>query len=390
MKCHACPGLVVALASGLTVALAAAPTSAAPCPDDDEFVPSGRSPRLELLFAIDTTGSMGGLIEQAKRRIWSIATGIVSASPATEIRMGLLAYRDRGDDYVTRSTPLTADLDRVYADLLAFRAGGGGGGPESVNQALYEAIENVSWTPGGGTLRLVFLVGDAPPHMDYADDVPYSVSARRAVERGVTVNTLLCGRDGEAGRIFREIAGATGGSSFAIETGAAVGRATPFDADLARHSRLIDATVIPYGDDEARARGEAARERRGTIADEAPVEALADRAEFRTRSDGLDRASRDLVRDVAEGRVRVQDIPEERLPERLREMNPERRRQFVEDQAARRAGLLSEIRWLSERRRAHRAAAEDGNGDSFDRRVLDAVRCQGRRNGFDLGAEERP
>jgi hypothetical protein len=71
-------------------------------------------------------------------------------------------------------------------------------------------------------------------------------------------------------------------------------------------------------------------------------------------------------------------------------MNPERRRQFVEDQAARRAGLLSEIRWLSERRRAHRAAAEDGNGDSFDRRVLDAVRCQGRRNGFDLGAEERP
>jgi hypothetical protein len=74
------------------------------------FAAPAAKPIVEVVFVLDTTGSMARLIEGAKRKIWSIATSIVDANPAAETRMGLVAYRDIGDEYVTQSHPLTTDL----------------------------------------------------------------------------------------------------------------------------------------------------------------------------------------------------------------------------------------------------------------------------------------
>src|SRR5437868_7668013 len=125
---------------------------------------------VEVAFVLDTTGSMGPLIEGAKRKIWSIATSILDANPNAEIRMGLVAYRDIGDDYVTKRFDLTTDIQDLYAKLLDLRAQGGGDWPESVNEALEVAVNKLSWSRGPDICRIMFLVGDAPPHMDYAQD----------------------------------------------------------------------------------------------------------------------------------------------------------------------------------------------------------------------------
>ena len=98
-------------------------------------------PAVEVAFVLDTTGSMGGLIEGAKRKIWSIATAIVDSNPDADIRIGLVAYRDIGDDYVTRTFDLTTDIQDLYANLLELKARGGGDWPESVNEALDVADE---------------------------------------------------------------------------------------------------------------------------------------------------------------------------------------------------------------------------------------------------------
>ena len=89
---------------------------------------------------------MGGLIEGAKRKIWSIATAIVDSNPDADIRMGLVAYRDIGDDYVTRKFELTTDIQDLYANLLELKARGGGDWPESVNEALDVAVNKLHWT----------------------------------------------------------------------------------------------------------------------------------------------------------------------------------------------------------------------------------------------------
>ena len=152
-----------AFASALTLALATLPLFAG-------AAPALAKPAVEVAFVLDTTGSMGGLIEGAKRKIWSIATAIVDSSPDADIRMGLVAYRDIGDDYVTRKIELTTDIQDLYASLLELRARGGGDWPESVNEALDVAVNKLKWTTGNDVRRIVFLVGDAPPHMDYAQD----------------------------------------------------------------------------------------------------------------------------------------------------------------------------------------------------------------------------
>jgi hypothetical protein len=85
-------------------------------------------PIVEAVFVLDTTSSIGGLIQAAKDKIWSIASNLASAEPAPCIRIGLVAYRDRGDDYVTRVVDLTPDLDALHAALFQLQANGGGVG----------------------------------------------------------------------------------------------------------------------------------------------------------------------------------------------------------------------------------------------------------------------
>src|SRR5262245_48121076 len=114
--------LFLSFLSSSPLSLALAPEARA-C---DEVRMPARPPRLEVVFVLDTTGSMGGLIEGAKKKIWSIANEIVRGQPKPEVHVGLVAYRDKGDEYVTKVIGLTDNLDKIYAELTQLRAGGGG------------------------------------------------------------------------------------------------------------------------------------------------------------------------------------------------------------------------------------------------------------------------
>jgi uncharacterized protein YegL len=139
--------------------------------------------RLEMVFVLDTTGSMGALIDGAKQRIWGIVNEVMQESHSS-VRIGLVAYRDRGDEYVTKILPLTADLDRVYTTLMDYRANGGGDEAEDVRTALAEAVYKVNWSASASDLsQIVFLVGDAPPHNDYTSASDTLISAAGALRK---------------------------------------------------------------------------------------------------------------------------------------------------------------------------------------------------------------
>jgi uncharacterized protein YegL len=193
------------------------------------------APRIEAVFVLDTTGSMSGLIEGAKQKIWSIANQLASAQNRTQVRLGLIGYRDRGDRYVTRLFDLSEDVDALYAQLQQFTADGGGDGPESVNQALNEAVTRISWTADQGVYRVIFLVGDAPPHMDYSNDVPYPKSVELAGAKGIVVNAIQCGSDANTARVWRSIAQSGRGAFSAIaQDGGMLAMTTPMDDELGR------------------------------------------------------------------------------------------------------------------------------------------------------------
>src|SRR5262245_57014055 len=231
------PSLVRALALAFLIAPFALPAKAT------------AKPIVEVAFVLDTTGSMGPLIEGAKRKIWSIATAIVDANPHAEVRMGLVAYRDIGDEYVTKVFDLTTDIQDLYANLLELKARGGGDWPESVNDALHTAVTKLKWSQGAESDRIMFLVGDAPPHMDYAQDVKYPEVMRMARERGIIVNAVQAGRARDTERVWMEIAQMGLGKYIPIpqDGGQLVVIETPWDVEILELQGEINGTIIPYG-----------------------------------------------------------------------------------------------------------------------------------------------
>ena len=186
--------LALSLLIGGAVLLATTPSRAQNDPAGQVKDVAGDKPTIELVFVIDTTGSMGGLIDGAKQKIWGIVNEVMKSPSKPEVRMGLVAYRDHGDAYITQVLPVTRDLDKVYGTLMAYKAEGGGDTPEDVRQALADGVHKVGWSPRSPNIaQILFLVGDAPPHDDYGNEPDTIASASEAVKAGIIVNTIQCG-----------------------------------------------------------------------------------------------------------------------------------------------------------------------------------------------------
>jgi hypothetical protein len=350
-------------------------------------VSASAKPLVEVAFAVDTTGSMGGLIEGAKRKIWSIARAILEANPDADIRMGLVAYRDIGDEYVTKTFDLTTDIQDIYAHLLEFKARGGGDWPESVNEALFIAVTKLSWTQGPEIDRILFLVGDAPPHMDYAQDTKYPEVLRIARERGIIVNAVQAGDARDTERVWREIAQFGNGRYIPIpqDGGAVVIIETPFDREIIELQGEINGTVIPYGPGAMRSAVEA--KQRQVAAAPAPVASemagyLNRRAMRSTKQEAVT-GEGDLVTDVVSGRQALDKIKEDELPDSMRKLSAAERKTLVDKQMRQRNALNDRLAELIKKRDQYALEQQQKTpakkGDSFDRAVENTLKAQIRR-----------
>ena len=351
-------------------------------------------PKVEVVFVLDTTGSMSGLIKAAKEKIWSIANTMANSPQAPEIKIGLIAYRDRGDAYITQITDLSSDLDSMYATLLDFQAGGGGDGPESVNQALYEAVHNISWSQDNSAYKAIFLIGDAPPHMDYQDEMQYPESIKVAQQRGIIVNTIQCGQNQGTIRPWQQIAQLGVGEYFQIEQGGnAVAIDTPFDRSIAELSVKLDDTRLYYGDEALKA-----AKKRKTVATqklhrEASVASRARRAAFNVSKSGESNllGENELVEEVMSGRIELDDIDSEQLPASIQAMEPEEQRAVIAEKAEQRQELKQQIATLTKKRNVYLKEKVDKMGGakaSLDHKIYSAVRKQAKNKGLDYMRED--
>jgi Mg-chelatase subunit ChlD len=349
------------------------------------------APKIEVTFVLDTTQSMSGLIAGAKQKIWSIAHQIVSGRPSPAIKLGLIGFRDRGDAYVTKAFELTDDLDLIYGHLVEFQAQGGGDTPESVNQALHEAVTKFPWSKDPATLKIIFLVGDAPPHMDYPDDVKYPETIKLATKAGIIINTIQCGAMRTTTPVWQEIAALAGGEYVQIDqSGGMTVMSTPVDIELSRLSAELTRTVVPYGD--------AAKQRevvsKASVARDASADRVlflnVDRAEFGAKV--VVTGEGELIWDVVNRKVKLEEIPENDLPVQMKSMTIEQRKSFVEEQFTKRKDLQTKVDALSVQRDNYVKAEtkrliESGKQDGFDAKVAAMIQAQARRVGikYDIG-----
>jgi Mg-chelatase subunit ChlD len=382
--------LTFALGLGMVTALAKSYTPEPSNPAPNPNVNSEKT--LEMVFVLDTTGSMGGLIDGAKQRIWGIINDVMQTPAHPAVRVGLVAYRDHGDSYVTQVLPVTNDLDKVYTTLMEYRADGGGDGPEDVRQALADGVRKAGWSkPQANTAQIVFLVGDAPPHDDYAQEPDTLATAADAIKNGMVVNTIQCGADEQTRQVWQQIARRGEGQYFAIaQDGGVQTIATPYDSRLSELGGRLGSTYLAYGGgagaEGERFRNEAMAHQVATesaVAGNAPAPAQADRAVNKALN--RDAYVGDLLQSIENGSVRLDDVETEDLPADLQKLPAGERKQEVERRLSERRKIRDEIVSLKRQRDDYIAAERkkrSGPQTGFDAAVASALKEQMAKKGI--------
>jgi Mg-chelatase subunit ChlD len=172
--------------------------------------PQYKNVPLDILFVFDTTGSMGEEIARLKKTIEIINMNIASISTKPDVRFGMVLYKDKGDEYVTKIIPLTGDLEKFQKELALVTAGGGGDGPEDLQSALADAVKKIQWNTGG--IRLAFIITDAEPHLDYGQQYTYVDAAHDAKKEAIKFYSIGTGGLPLAGEfVLRQISQYTQG-----------------------------------------------------------------------------------------------------------------------------------------------------------------------------------
>jgi hypothetical protein len=173
--------------------------------------PAPARAKLDLVFLVDATGSMGDEIDKLRASLRAITAEVASLPSRPDICLGLVAYRDRGDAFLVRAHDFTNDVGAFLGQALGpLQAAGGGDYPEAMNEALHETVHALSWR-GTGTTRLVVLLADAPPHLDYGGP-QYDEDMVAALGKGIKVFSVgASGLDRQGEFIQRQIAQFTGG-----------------------------------------------------------------------------------------------------------------------------------------------------------------------------------
>ncbi|MEK7271234.1 MAG: hypothetical protein AAB215_09880, partial [Planctomycetota bacterium] len=269
-----------------------------------------------------------------------------------------------------------------------------------------------AWAKEESARKVIFLVGDAPPHTDYApdateQDVPdYKKVCETAVRKGIAINTVRCGSDGETEKVWQEIARRSEGHYASIEqSGGVVAISTPMDKEIAELSGKVADSVVAYGEAPTRARiagrAKAARE----MADEAPAEAVADRAEALSSAappapgsapaiamGGAGTSAKkdaegggDLVAAVAANADAISKIEEQNLPEEMRKMTPDERKAYIAKKQADRKAAEEKMKKLIEERNKYLEAEKAKVGPTgFDAEVLKALKEQAKKKGLEF------
>jgi hypothetical protein len=346
--------------------------------------PTAQAPRdVDLVLALDTSGSMEGLLDACRRKLWDLCSQLAQARPEPRLRVALVTFggsENADDGYVVVSSDLTEDLDVLYERLMAVRAAGG---TELVGRAVHHALTRLSWSEQRGALKLLFVAGNESADQD--QEFGFREQAQEALQRDVTVHGVFCGpgADGDAAS-WRELARFGGGEFAAIDhEGGTVSIATPHDEELTRLGIALNTTYLPFG-----AQGEVACQRQAAqdanTTSSGGASSGASRALWKS-SGAYRNGGWDLVDACREEGFSWEGLKEEDLPEAMRGMTPAQRVAHVEALRQERTRIQARIQELNTQRQmfieAEMAKVQDADR-SLDVALLKAVRQQASQRGF--------
>lgn len=346
--------------------------------------------KIDVVIALDVSGSMDGLIESAKQRLWDIVNELGRAQPQPELRLAILSYGDPEygiqSGFVRIDLPFTSDLDAVSKTLFEFTTNGG---DEYVARVVQTAVNDLNWSSEPDAMRVIFVAGNEGAHQD--PQVAVLQAAAAAAHHGITVNTIYCGSetDGDAPG-WRQVATSTNGifASINQDAAAVANIATPMDQELADLNNELNDTYVAFGQAGVAARENQIEQDIAVTTMSAP--AMASRAA--SKASPLYRSeSWDLVDAVESGKA-LEEVAAKDLPEEMQEMETEQRAEYVEKKARQRAVVQGRIHALADERQDYikneRAKLDAGDEKGLDEVIQEGLRTLAEEKGFTFAETE--
>lgn len=342
---------------------------------------------VQIAILLDTSGSMEGLIHQARTQLWKIVNDFQNCKKKgkrPELEVALYEYGKSSlpvtEGYLRQIVPFTKDLDLLSEKLFELKTNGG---QEYCGWVIDDAVKNLEWSDRKGDLKMIFIAGNEPFSQGSVD---FRDSCRLSIGRGITVNTIHCGDEAEGVRGHWSEGAALGEGSFLNidHNDIRPTPKTPYDKRLIELSIELNTTYVPYGNREARHYFRARQAEQDGNAAEAAPSVAAGRAATKGSS-FYDNSKYDILDALEKKKVKLSDIPKDELPEALQKLTPEKQEAYLARKRDERVKLQKEIAKLNQQRTQHLKASAEGDPTvvHFEDAVLKAVREQARAKSFE-------
>ena len=347
-------------------------------------VAAAKKPVIQVAILLDTSGSMNGLIDQARTQLWRVVNEFATArrnGVSPDLQVALYEYGNDGlpaeKGYLRQVQPLTPDLDKVSEELFALTTNGGS---EYCGWVIDEATKGLAWSASNDDLKVIFIAGNEEFTQG---NVSYKDACRRAIAKGIAVNTIFCGAKEEGiNTNWKDGADLADGRFMAIDQNAQVADVVaPQDQEIARLGEQLNTTYIAYGS--AGSEG-AARQ----SANDAKLKSNAGANVQRqiAKSNAMySNTSWDLVDAKKAGTVDVEKIDPKDLPAEMQKMTPAERKAYVAQKEKDRTEIQAKIRKLDDERKkyvAEQMKKLPPAASTLDKAVVSAVRDTGTKKGY--------
>jgi len=380
--------LMLALAAGLVASAAAQEKQ--PAEKKAEAKKEADAPRIQMAILLDTSGSMTGLINQARTQLWKIVNEFALAKQngkTPHLEVALYEYGKSSlpakEGYMRMIVPLTDDLDKVSEELFKLTTNGGS---EHCGQVIDLASRELDWSKSNKDLKCIFIAGNEPFTQG---PVNFRDACKAAATKNITVSTIHCGNHDLGIRtMWAEGAKLADGSYMSIDQNQAVAAiAAPQDKELAELSAKLNKTYVAYGKKEQREQGAARQKAQDANAAKSAPGASANRA-IAKASVHYRNSAWDLLDAMKDGKVKLEDLKEDELPDELKKLKPEERQAYLDKKAQERKQIQEKVQKLSKERDKYLAAQRKklaAKGDNtLDAAIVESVRKQADRMDFEF------
>lgn len=345
--------------------------AANPKPEDG----TNGKPKIQVALLLDTSGSMDGLIEQAKSQLWKIVNELAKASQNGEKASIEIALYHYGNDlnesnkgYIKQLLPFTTDLDKVSAELFALKTNGG---EEYCGQMIEAATNELKWSDDQQDLKLIYICGNEPFNQGTVD---YKKTCLAAYEKGIFINTIFCGNPEEGVRTFwKDGAQISSGEYLTIAMDEKTFYVeTPYDSTLKRLNTKLNSTYVYYGTN-----GLASKKNQESQDDNARIYSEANESErtVAKASGAYVNSSWDLVDATKEKDFDYKKIKNDDLPEELKNKNADEIKKYIDEKSAERERIKIEINNTNQLRLAYIEKEKEklGEDNSLEKAVINSV-----------------